>query len=320
VRFDRRPAIGTAIIVVVIVIIVAAAGVGVYLATSGPSSSTTSSTTQSQQTTSSASLPTTSQASTSSSQSTSSSSTPTTQTTTTTSSTPTTQTTQTTTGVVCSSTFTATTGSQNPAGTIQSNIIPLLQSFSNLSVTFSGTSNGTSYNERATYGVVSRSTSGGVTTYKMIVEFISGSTAENATAWVASDGTVPAVEQSGFNLTGSTAQEIVVGFMSPFTIDSNFVNELQVYTGSYFMSNGTFVQTFAGTNGAVLHETSYVATSLPETFNQCGVSASLNAFHMDVAQLQGTSVYLVTLLHIDGTENGQNGDYTLQVNWAATYG
>jgi hypothetical protein len=153
----------------------------------------------------------------------------------------------------------------------------------------------------------------------MIIDFISGSTSENASVSVASNGTVSA-EVGGYPLPGSEAQALFVGYMAPFTIDSTFVNELQVYTGSYFMSNGTFIQTYAGTNGAVLHETSYVAANLPETFSQCGVSATLNAFHMDVAQLQGTNVYIVTYLHLDGTSNGQNGDFTLDLNWAATYG
>lgn len=189
-----------------------------------------------------------------------------------------------------------------------------------MSVTFSGTSNGTSYNERATYGVVSTSTSSGVTTYKMNIDLYSGtSTPENASVSVASNGSV-AAEVAGFPLPGSEAQGLFVGYMAPFTIDSTFVNELQVYTGSYFMSNGTFVQTYAGTNGAVLHETSYVAANLPETFNQCGISATINAFHMDVAQLQGTNVFIVAYLHLDGTENGQSGDFTLDLNWALTYG
>jgi len=108
--------------------------------------------------------------------------------------------------------------------------------------------------------------------------------------------------------------------MIPFTIESAFVNELQVFTGSYFMSNGTFVQTYAQTNGAILHETSYVATTLPENFSQCGFSGTLNAFHMDVGQLQGTNVYLVTYLHLDGTSNGESGDFTIRLNWATTYG
>lgn len=330
-RFSRRSGIGTALIVAVVIIVVAAAGIGVYLATSSPSSSstttpsTTQTPTQTQTTTSSsASLATTSQASTSSSvlpASTTSTPAPTsTQTTTTTSTTPSSQTTQTTTGVACTTTYTSTTAAQNPGASIQTDIIPLLQSFSNLSVSFSGTSNGTSYNEQATYGVVSRTNSSGVTTYQMIIHFSTGSTVENITAWVQSDGNVPAVEQSGFNLTGTEAQGVFVGLMSPFTIDSTFVNELQVYTGSYFMTNGTFVQTYGVTNGAILHETSYVATTLPETFNQCGVSATLNAFHMDVAQLQGTNVYLVAYLHLDGTENGQSADFTLNLVWAITYG
>ena len=64
-----------------------------------------------------------------------------------------------------------------------------------------------------------------------------------------------------------------------------------------------------------MHVTSYTATNTPETFNECGNSFTINSFGLKVGAIQGTSVSLITYMHLDGVENGQSESFTIKLTW-----
>ena len=285
------------IAIAVVVIVVVAAG-GIYLATqTGSNSSTTTSQSTTSHTTTQTSTPT---------QTTTTTHT-TSPTQTTTATTPSSTTTTSFSTYSCSSSSTSTTTGQTQ--TVQS-ILPFFQSLKGMEVVYNGTDSNGSYNLDSKYTVIYADTSGGVTTYKVFIDFNDGTADENATAWVQSNGNVLAVDIGGFNITGSTAGQTLVGFMAGFTLESTYLNTLEVYTGSYFHSTGTSTVTLGSTTMTV---TNYQANSLPETYSECGYTGTINDFAMSVGTVPGTSVTLVTHLHINGTENGDTSDFSIRV-------
>ena len=135
-------------------------------------------------------------------------------------------------------------------------------------------------------------------------------------------GQVLAVNEEGFNITGSEAQEAAVGALVGFTLQIQADSEIGQYTNtSYFKSAGTSTVDIGTTQVKV---TTYQANTLPETFNDCnGGTTTLTAFSFEVGTPQGANTPLVVYEHIAGsdTANGQTSTYTytLQVT-AVTVG
>ncbi|MDG6909424.1 MAG: hypothetical protein JRN08_03555 [Nitrososphaerota archaeon] len=301
-----RKGIGASMVIAVLVILVVVAAGGIYLATQS-GGGTPSSTTTTQSTT----PPTTTSATTTTAPITTTSTTAMTSSaaTTTTTSAQTTTTTQST--YSCSATYTSTTTTTTGAALTVQSVLPYFQSLSAMEVQWNGTSNGTPYNLEASYRVIYADTSAGMTTYKVEIDYYSSNGApENGTAWVQSNGNVTAVDFNGYNETGSMASSILVGLMTPFTVESSYVGYIEVYTGTYFHSSGTSTVTVGPTTMTV---TNYQANNLPETYTECGYTGTLNSFSMSYGTVPGTSISLVTYLNFSGTSNGDSGDFTLRV-------
>lgn len=312
-HLPARKGIATTVLLVVVVIVIAVGAVGGYLAlTSGggsPASSTHSSTTHASSTTGTTTKPTSTEVP-GGTTSTHSSSTTAVHSTTTTAA----QTTTTTGVQSCSTTYTSGTGTQSSSSTIEENVIPLFQHLSNMTLTYSGASGGSNFDMRGSYAVQSAKTSGGITTYKVDINFNAGSGATDAIAWVQSNGNVIAIDMGGQNLTAPYAESTFLGFMSPFITEGAYMNQLQVYAGSIFQSSNQGTKTI-GT--VTLSVTEYTLKNTPQTFSDCGTSGSLNEYQLDLGQVQGTSYSVISYLHLNGTVDGQTTDMTIQVTWLA---
>jgi len=173
----------------------------------------------------------------------------------------------------------------------------------------SGTENGQPQaNSSLSYVVTSAS--GGIYTGTFNVTSSGGSNGVGFSV-DANNATVLYVSESSYKITGVEAKTIFDGFMAIFGLQETYTDELQVYTGSaYFHSTGTQSMTYGTTTFPI---TTYVANSLPFTINECGVSASVTAFTLEVGTPPGTSLQFITYLHFAGTSNGETGDYTFQL-------
>jgi hypothetical protein len=154
------------------------------------------------------------------------------------------------------------------------------------------------------------------TTYKVTITIAEGSTNIGETVWLLKDGTALAIDISGYNLTGSSAQGAIIGAFAGFELQLQADAEINAYTASnFFHSTGTSTVTIGSTMVSV---TNYAANSLPETVSYCGNSpTTLTAFSFSVGTPQGSSSPLVTNENIAGSDmlNGQTTtyNYVLQV-------
>jgi hypothetical protein len=190
-----------------------------------------------------------------------------------------------------------------------------------MSINWNGstTSNGntTSYEYSGTYNVASQTTSGSITTYKVVINLTESSTNSfNGVAWVQSDGTVTALELNygGYkqNFTGSEATSLFTSYMVAFTLETTLVSEIQFYSSSLFTNSGTATVTLGPTTMTV---NTYSATNI--NYSSCGVSTILSSFEMQYGTVPNTSVTLVTYLHFKGTTQTssgiENSDYAISV-------
>jgi hypothetical protein len=140
----------------------------------------------------------------------------------------------------------------------------------------------------------------------------SGNVSELASFVVnANNATVLSAKIGGFQFPKAQSKEFFDTFMGVFGLQITFSNELDVFTNSaYFRNDGTSPKTF----GTVTFDvTTYVANNTPETFDACGVSATLNAYTLEVGTPPGTSLEFITYLHFEGTSNGQSENVTFQL-------
>ncbi|MDG7010900.1 MAG: hypothetical protein JRN57_02145 [Nitrososphaerota archaeon] len=292
----RRRGIATVAIVVVIVVVIAAAGVGAYLVISsggGNGSTTSHSTSTGLTTTRSTSTQTQSQGQS------------TTQTTTQT----TTQSTLTTSYNTQSCTVTGTaTTTQSTTDSIRLDVIPLFEQFTNMTMTYAGSTSSGNFSMTESYRVTSTSTSGGVTVYTVDLAYRVGGSVLNSSAAVDSNGNVLWVDEYGQNFT-TNAQQYFLGGISAFLIEGTYQGQLQAYTGSSFTSTSKGSQTIGSVSVQV---TEYTLSSTPQTFTECGVSGSLSTYLLDVGQTT-SSFSFITYMHMVGTINGQSIDMTIQV-------
>lgn len=330
-KFDRRVGIAPALIAVIVVVIIVV-GVGVYYVASSSSSSptttaqsTTTSTSATQTTTSSTAVATTSQTSSTTTPTSTSTSTPTTtsatQTTTSATQTTTSSTVSTTSSssssttptsttssystYTCSSTSTSTTGTTVD---YTPQYIALIAQFSSIRFEINGTSNGTP--ESVTLGYTRTTVSSGI--YNATLQISSTSGNESSSFIVdANNNTVLSASIGGFALPKADVKSTFDELMSIYGLQEYFTGEINVFTDSaYFTNQGTSSKTF----GTVTFDvTTWVANSLPETVDYCGVSSTINAYTLQVGTPPGTSLLFITYLHFDGTSQGTTDDITFQL-------
>ncbi|MDA4137346.1 MAG: hypothetical protein OK449_10170 [Thaumarchaeota archaeon] len=175
----------------------------------------------------------------------------------------------------------------------------------------SGTSTTTpsSYNFSESYKIDYASS----TTYKVTVTEVSGSTNIVTTVWILKNGTALAIAVTGDpqNITGSEAQDFIIGTFVGFTLQVQADAELTYYTNNgFFHSTGTSTVSIGPTNVKV---TNYVANTLPETVDECGQTTTLTAFSLSVGTPSGASSPLVTYEHFAGSDvvNGQTDSFSI---------
>jgi hypothetical protein len=64
--------------------------------------------------------------------------------------------------------------------------------------------------------------------------------------------------------------------------------------------------------------TTYQVTNPPITVNECGFSGTINAFNMQFGIVPGTSITLITYMHMSATSDTGPIDFTLQVTSIST--
>jgi hypothetical protein len=172
----------------------------------------------------------------------------------------------------------------------------------------SGISSGTgSANETFSYMVTSAS--GGI--YHVSASLNSASNETAAFVVDSNNDSVLSATISGYTVSGSEAKPIFDGLMGLFGLEYTFGGALDVYTSSaYFHSTGTASMTFGTVTFPV---TTYVANTLPQTLDECGVSATITAYTLQVGTPPGTSLMFITLLHFAGTSSSGTEDITFQL-------
>jgi hypothetical protein len=156
------------------------------------------------------------------------------------------------------------------------------------------------------------------TTYKVtITSSANGQATPPETAWILKDGTVVAIDVAGQNLTGPTAQSMIVGLFAGFSAEVQAGSQLSTYTASqYFHTTGTMSVTIGSSTFTV---TNYAANTLPQTITDCltGSTTNLTAYKLSVGTPTGTSYKVVTYMQLAGssTVNGQptSFNYVIQI-------
>jgi hypothetical protein len=307
-----RRGIAPLFLAVIIVVIVAVAGVGAYvLLTSSPSSPTTSSTVTTSTTTSQAtsSLATTSAATSSTTAPVSSS---TTKSTTTSSASSTSQVTSTE-AYTCTSTYT--TGAPPPVTDYTAQEISLVKQYSSIQFKFDSLTNGTQ-SENATIGYNSAAIAGGL--YNVTINLVSSSAPGGSV--VASfivdptNSSVLSAVIAGQPLPQAYAKTEFNAIMGVFGLEFTYTSDLALYTSlsSYFHSAGSSSMTFGQVSFQV---TTLAANSLPETFNDCGITTTLSAFSLQYGTPPGSSLTFITYLNFAGSSSDTKGTfgYTFQL-------
>ena len=207
----------------------------------------------------------------------------------------------------CSSTSTT-------SGASTFNVVPLISTFSAMELKYNLTSGATQSNLTESYTRVYAS----ATTYKVTITTVANGQATPAeTGWILKDGTVLAINVAGQNLTGASAQEMIVGLFAGFSAEVQAGSQLSTYTASqYFHSTGTSSVTIGSNTFTV---TNYAANTLPQTITSCGTGSTSNitAYKLSVGSPTGTSYKVVTYMQLAGssTVNGQpeSFNYVIQI-------
>jgi hypothetical protein len=182
-------------------------------------------------------------------------------------------------------------------------VVPLLSAYSGLSMKFQEVISGTTENVTASYTVVYHSH----TTFKVqLTESDNGQAIPTSDVYILNNGTAIALDEAGYNFTGSTVSTNVAAIFSAFITEVSFGNQLSTYTASaYFHSIGTTSVTIGTSTFTV---TNYVANSLPENLATCGISETLTAYSMSVGIPTGSTYPLVTSMNIAYTTSSGSLD------------
>lgn len=151
--------------------------------------------------------------------------------------------------------------------------------------------------------------------YNVSVNFLSQGNTNGSYFFVvdSNNNTVISASISGspYPIPGSYAKSMFDGMMGIFGSQFYYTDELSVFTDStYFTNQGTSTKTFGSTSFAV---TTYGLKNPNTVINECGISATVTAYTLEVGTPPNTSLPFVTYLHFAGTSNGQTGDYTFQL-------
>lgn len=186
-------------------------------------------------------------------------------------------------------------------------VVPLLSSYSSMAVNYTDvSSSGTSYLIES-YNTVYTSAS----TYKVNITYSTSGETGSTLAWILKNGTIVAADVSGYNVTGSEAQDFAVGIFAGFIEQIEVDSQLSQNTVStYFHSTGTSTVTIGNVSMQV---TTWAANTLPETTNVCGVTSTITAFSLEVGTPPGASSPLVVYEHIAGSSDGSNYDVTITI-------
>jgi hypothetical protein len=293
-----RPGIAmAALAVVVIIVIVVAGGAAYFVLTSSPSKSTTGTTTTTQVTSATGSTTSTSAITTTATTSSIA------QTTTTTTVAPTTTTESTETAFTCTSTSTTTTGAVD----YTPQYIGLIKEFSSIQFSINGTEGSSAENE--TFGYTTSEVQSGIYNVSLTNSLSPGL----AFSFIVdtNNNTVISANISGYIVTGASAKMEFDEVMSLFGLEEYYTGEIGVFTDpTYFVNEGTSTQTFGAVSFQV---TTWGLKSVGESFDTCGVSATLNSYVLKVGTPPGTSLLFITYLEFSGTSNGTTSDITFQL-------
>jgi len=206
--------------------------------------------------------------------------------------------------VSCSSTSAASTST---SGTV--NFVPLLKAYSAMTISYSGVSNSTTFNSTQSYNTIYSS----ATTYKVNVTYSAAGQTNTATAYILkSNNSAEAVDEAGFNLTGSQANSVLVGLFAGFSLEAMVADQLPSFTSTaYFHVTNSSTVTIGPYTFPV---TNYSAKNLPETVPTCGAGTfNLTAYSISVGNPTISTTKLVIMMHLAGstTNNGQ----TTNVNY-----
>jgi len=302
--FQKR-GVSRSIVVVVLIAIIAIGGGAFYFATA-PSSGGTTTTTSTY--TSSAS-PASSTTSTSTSVAQSSSMPVSTSTTTPVSSTSASSTTSSMTSATTQTlTATCTTTTTSSATTAVLALIPWLNAYPSMTLSFNGNTSTMTTSRSFTYSYsVVYVTS---TTYKVDGDYVS-TTSHQFTAWLLKNGTALAVEIGQHNDTGAQAASDVQTYFGGFASIQGFLQEQSLYS-NLFRTNGTSTVTIGTQTFTV---TNYVAVTLPETIQLCnGEADTLAAYNLSEGTPSGSTIELPTYANIAAsTSNGTHFAFTVEI-------
>jgi len=204
----------------------------------------------------------------------------------------------------CTSTFT--TGTSTVDYTPQ--YIELIQQFSSMNYTLTGTENGQGVSTSVSYTTTSPQP--GI--YNVTVPLVFSGTKVSYSFLVDSNNnTVLAYALAGMKMPSSSAKQSFDGVMSVFGTYYTYSNNLGFYESSqYFTNEGTTTKTFGTVSFPV---TTYVAKSSNEAFSYCGFSGSITSYTLEVGTPPGTSLPFVVYVNFAGTENGYSVNVTLQL-------
>jgi len=302
--------IATAALAVVVIVVVAVAGAAAYFALSSGSSNTSSSSSASSTNTmtTSASSSATSTLPPSSTTSTTLPSSTTTQVSSSTVVSSSSQTSSTVTSVSsfsCSTTYSNNTGQQVD---YTPQYIGLISKYSQITFTVEGSYNGTK-DQNSTFSYQSTVVSSGI--YDVNITFASSGSTESGLARVDSNNaSVISVTFSGYTFSGPQAKSFFDGLFALFGLEYTYGGYEGILTNSgYFHSTGSQQMTFGQTSFSV---TTWVANSLPLSVNQCGYSADLTAYTLQVGSPPGSSLNFITYLHL-ASDSPTAEDFTFQL-------
>jgi len=150
------------------------------------------------------------------------------------------------------------------------------------------------------------------TTYKINLVSTAGGKNTTSIAWILKNGTALAIDEAGYNLTGSfLSPAMLVGFFAGFSAEIQAGSQLSTNTASqYFHSTGTSSVTLGSNTFTV---TNYAANTLPETLSFCNVAPStLTSYNLSVGTPKGSTYEIVTSMQI--AESSTTGGVTTSIN------
>ena len=173
--------------------------------------------------------------------------------------------------------------------------------YSEMAVHFNGTENGNTFDEVYDYHVVSTTS----TAYEVNVTATAGTLGIHYTDYVLKNGTAVWVYYNGQNYTGTDAFAFYFTSMAPYYL-GNVFGEAGILGQ---LSNSSLVHV-AGTGTLMLgptqvNVTDYEANYLPLNESTCSESVYFTRFSLQIGNVTGESVQLLTGMDIAGTVTSQ---------------